>query len=153
MIISATALADFAFCPRLFYIKHILKIFKSSKKLREGILAHRGTEEVKAVLRIKGVEIRGRADFVKEDRVIELKLSTPSFWISHVTQASVYARALGKEKLEVTYKGLGLKLIGKPVKVERVAEELVEACRTGRFPKNLKHCSLCYYRDVCRVVE
>ena len=152
MIIPATALADFAFCPRLYYIKHILGIKKTGKRAYEGIKAHRkaGTEEKYVEVEMDGIRIRGRADFVRRDRVVELKVSTPHFWLSHVTQASVYAIGFGKGKIEVEYINLGLKILGKPFKIDETVEKLRRAHEEKRFEKNERHCSLCMYRDICR---
>ena len=152
MIIPATALADFAFCPRLYYIKHILGIKKISRRAYEGIKTHReaGTEEIYVEVEINGVKVRGRADFVRKNKIVELKMSTPHFWLSHVAQASIYALGLEKREIEIEYRNLGLKIMGKPFKIDETVERLRRAHAEMRFEKNPMHCSLCMYRKICR---
>ena len=153
MQVSVSGLTDYQFCPYLYYLKRIRGVSRFTPKMRQGQAVHAGTDEVPTELVLDGVKIRGRADFVKDDRVVEIKFSNPVFWSSHHMQASVYAHSLQKRLIEVKYHPLELSLIGKPLDIEEIQQTvrlLKKDKESGVFRPKLGSCYFCGYKKSCR---
>ena len=121
--------------------------------MRQGFEAHRGADEVWTRLEVAGAQINGRADFVKEDRIVELKISNPVFWRSHTMQASLYAHSLSKKIIDIEYRNLGLNLVGRPVEMSRIqetVERMKEDTAKMAFQPNKRSCYFCGYKQFCQ---
>ena len=155
-------LRTFAFCPRLYFFEtHLGKEVTLYQKLKMlwGKIWHALLElleeetEVELEGEFEGIKLKGRADAVRDDAVVEIKSGTgprDGAWYGDYLQASLYAVALSKKKVIIKYRN-GERVLELDVEELKEVLRLFELVRNGYLPppKRSKWCPKCPYKDLC----
>ncbi|ALU12548.1 hypothetical protein EYM_05050 [Ignicoccus islandicus DSM 13165] len=159
-------LRTMAFCPRLLFFEvHVPRERGIAELLRlyAGKVWHflielfsEGEDEVAAEGAFGGALLKGRADLVRDDAIVEIKSGRgprEGVWYGDFLQASAYAFVLGKRKIVIKYRDKEVEMALK----ENHEIELVEAIKLLKMiiegylppPKRNSWCSKCPYREFC----
>ncbi len=167
--IRPSDLRTLAFCPRLLFFEvhlkrertllEVLRLYLGKAWHFIVELLSEGEGEVRVELEVNGARVRGRADVVREDAVVEIKSGKgprEGAWYGDFLQASLYAMALKKEKVIIKYrdKEVELKVDERAEREAVLAVELLRAVLEGYLPppKRSKWCPKCPYKELCEAL-